>query len=159
MKYQFFKIPVSDPGPQTEALNRFLATHGIIAVDRQFVADGGNSFWALAIKYRDSGASSPAAPAADRIRKTKIDYREVLDAKDFAAYADLRALRKEIAEREGVPAYALFTNEQLAAMVQGRVASKADIEAIGGVGKVRVEKYAEAFLKVLAERGDAPAKD
>ena len=136
MKYQFFHIPSRDSGPQTEALNRFLATHGVIAVDREFVADGGNSFWALSICYRDGDVPAPTAatPRTDRPRKAKIDYREVLDARDFTVYAELRALRKEIADHEGVPVYALFTNEQLAEMVDVRGYFEHSVHGVGFCG-------------------------
>ena len=43
-------------------------------------------------------------------------------------------MRKELAEKEGVPAYALFTNEQLAEMVQRRVGSLTAMKEIEGVG-------------------------
>ena len=45
--------------------------------------------------------------------------------------------------------YALFTNEQLAAMVQSRVTTAAALEKIDGVGPARVEKYGAAMLAVL----------
>jgi hypothetical protein len=57
MKYRFFHVPALDSAAETEGLNRFLAERRIVAVDRQFVADGGNSFWAFSIAYRD-GASA-----------------------------------------------------------------------------------------------------
>ena len=66
-------------------------------------------------------------------------------------FARLRALRKERADAEGVPAYALFTNDQLAEMVQRRVTSDAALRAIPGVGEARVEKYGEPFLHILKE--------
>jgi hypothetical protein len=50
-----------------------------------------------------------------------VDYKEVLNEADFAVFSRLRDLRKVIAEKEAVPAYAIFTNEQLAAMVTGKV--------------------------------------
>ncbi|MCB1777333.1 MAG: HRDC domain-containing protein [Candidatus Competibacteraceae bacterium] len=150
MKYRFFHILACDPAAETEVLNRFLAERRIVAVDRQFVADGGNSFWALSVTYRDGTSADPTG-APNRPEKTRIDYREVFDERDFATFVALRTLRKELAETEGVPAYALFTNEQLAAMVRGKVRTIADLAAIEGVGKSRVEKYAAAFLKVLAD--------
>ncbi|HMQ11878.1 MAG TPA: HRDC domain-containing protein [Candidatus Competibacter phosphatis] len=148
MKYRFFHVPALDSAAETEVLNRFLAERRIVAVDRQFVADGGNSFWAFSVAYRDGASASDPMGAAGRAEKTKIDYREVFDERDFAT---LRTLRKELAEAEGVPAYALFTNEQLAAMVRGKARTVTDLAAIEGVGKSRVEKYAAAFLKVLAD--------
>ncbi|HRD68235.1 MAG TPA: HRDC domain-containing protein [Candidatus Competibacter sp.] len=151
MKYRFFHILALDSAAETETLNRFLAERRIVAVDRQFVADGCNSFWAFSVAYRDGASASDPTGAPGRSEKVKIDYREVLDERDFATFAALRTLRKELAEAEGVPAYALFTNEQLAAMVRGKARTVADLAAIEGVGKSRVEKYAAAFLRVLAE--------
>ncbi len=55
-----------------------------------------------------------------------------------------------------MPAYALFTNEQLAAMVRQRVATAAALAEIDGVGAARVAKYGAPFLDVLRGRsGDA----
>ena len=77
---------------------------------------------------------------------------EVLPAAEFAVFAKLRALRKELSEPEGLPAFALFTNEQLADMVRHRVSSHEDLKGINGVGQARVEKYGDAFLRILKEQ-------
>ena len=49
------------------------------------------------------------------------------------------------------PSYAVFTNEQLAEMVQRRVASAAALREIAGIGEARIEKYGAAFLDILKE--------
>jgi len=166
MKYRFFHIPALDPDAQAEALNRFLGQYRILSLDRHLVANGEGSFWALAVSYADSETAPGAPEAAGRGRKSRVDYREVLDQQAFATYAALRSLRKDLAEREGVPAYALFTNEQLAAMVQRKASTAAELAEIEGVGKARVDKYAAAFLEVLnappaaaGEGGDAADPD
>ena len=110
------------------------------------MVDGPNSTWAVCVSFDRYGAQRP--PAGKRAR---VDYRDVLDEPEFAVFARLRALRKELAEGEGVPPYALFTNEQLAEMVQRRVVSVAALKEIAGIGEARVEKYGEAFLAVLKE--------
>jgi superfamily II DNA helicase RecQ len=81
----------------------------------------------------------------------RTDYREVLKEQDFAVFAQLRSLRKAVAEREGVPAYALFTNEHLAEMVLKRAATATALGTIEGVGKARMEKYGALFLDVLGK--------
>ena len=143
MKYRFFSVPAAMPEEAQEDVNRFCAAHRVVSVDKQFVHNAERSYWALCICYleRETGAVSA--------RKSKIDYREVFNEQDFALFARLRSLRKTLAEQEGVPAYALFTNEQLATMVQNRVTSKAAMAAIEGVGPARIEKYGEAFLHLL----------
>ena len=54
-----------------------------------------------------------------------------------------------------MPAYALFTNEQLAEMVQRRVRTLAALREIAGVGEARIEKYGEDFLDILRTDGSA----
>jgi superfamily II DNA helicase RecQ len=132
-----------------EEANLFLRSHRILAVDRHFVQDGANNVWAICVSYLGD-ANRPQLAGAKR---PKVDYREVLSESDFALFAKLRTLRKQIAEREGVPAYALFTNEQLAEMVQWRVGSAAALKEIDGVGEARIEKYGAAFLALLKSEG------
>jgi superfamily II DNA helicase RecQ len=52
-----------------------------------------------------------------------------------------------------VPVYTIFTNEQLAQMVQVRATTKAALEKIAGVGDARIEKYGSRMLDVLAKSG------
>lgn len=80
----------------------------------------------------------------------------MLNEQDFAVYAKLRALRKELAEKEGIPAYAVLTNEQMAEMVQRRVQTKAALREIAGIGDARIDKYGESFLQLLREAAPAP---
>ena len=56
----------------------------------------------------------------------------------------------KIAEAEGVPVYAIFTNEQLAAMVQRKATTAAGLAAIEGVGQARLEKHGPRLLAILA---------
>ena len=131
-------------------LNRFLAGHRILAVDRQFVQDASNSAWAICVSF-DSGEATLAARGASMARRGKVDFKDILSDPEFAVFARLRALRKEKADAEGIPAYALFTNEQLAEMVQKRAVSATSLREIPGIGEARVEKYGEAFLAILKE--------
>ena len=135
-----------------DEVNLFLRSHRILSVDRHFVQDGANSIWAICISYLGD-ASRPQAIGAKR---PKVDYREVLSEPDFAVFAKLRNLRKEVAEREGAPGYALFTNEQLAEMVRRRVTTASALREIDGVGEARAEKYGSAFLALLKQ--ESPEK-
>ncbi len=146
MKYRFFSVPASAPEESQEALNQFCGEVSIVSVERHFVPNGEFSYWFLCVCYFD-GKGSPAVPG----RKNPIDYREVLSEQDFAIYAKLRTLRKELSEKERVPAYTLFTNEQMAAMVQQRIVTRTALAEISGVGLQRVEKYGDAFIAVLRE--------
>jgi len=54
-----------------------------------------------------------------------------------------------VAQAEGVPLYAVFTNEQLAAIVQQRVESLAALGEIEGIGPARLERYGAGVLERL----------
>ena len=151
---QFFTIPIRGGEVEIEALNRFLAGHCIVEIERQFLPDGANSAWCFCVVYAHS-VSSASSP-----RQGKVDYKEVLNEVEFARFARLRQLRKELAEREGLPAYAIFTNEHLAEMVRRQVTTADALGEIPGVGEGRVEKYGAAFLGCLheASAGHRPDK-
>lgn len=146
MKYKFFKIPVTVPESAEAQLNAFLAGHQVIQADKVFVDKGEFSFWAFSVSYREKTQMLPAAG------RKRVDYKEVLNERDFSAFVTLRDLRKELADQEGVPAYAVFTNEQLAAMVVERVMSKTRLASVKGVGQARVDKYGDRFLALLKEQ-------
>ena len=96
-------------------------------------------------------SSATSATGAVRARN-KVDYRERLSPEDFAVFARLREVRKEIAQADAVPVYAIFTNEQLAQMVQARATTKAALEKIAGVGDARIEKYGPRVLEFLHQQ-------
>ena len=146
MKFQFFAIPAIDSEEAQTALNAFCSSHRLASVDKHFVECGNQSYWAICLSYLPSGTQNSGA-----IKKGKVDYREVLNEQDFAQFVKLRDLRKKMAEAEGVPAYALFTNEQLAEMVRKKITDKTGLLDIEGIGKGKVEKYGDAFLQILLE--------
>jgi superfamily II DNA helicase RecQ len=148
MKLHFATVPVFSGGEAAEDdLNAFLVSHRVISVDRQLIADGPRSAWTVCVTYVEgSGAGGSAAALA---KKGRVDYREVLPPEMFQVFVRLRELRKKLADRDGVPPYALFNNEQLAEMVRRQVSSLTALGAIDGVGPARLEKYGAAFLEVL----------
>lgn len=150
MPFEFIQIPANGQGNAKEELNKLLRGGRIASVRKEFVSNGEDSFWAFCVEYLDglSGGAAPRTAAGP-----KVDYKELLSKEDFADFARLRDLRKMIAEKEALPAYSIFTNEQLAAMVTGKVGSLAALGTIPGVGAARVEKYGAAFLAELLGKG------
>ena len=141
----FFLVPVVGSADAEKELNRFLTSHRVVTVDREFIPDGCNSAWAICVTV----ASETVSETGGKTARKAIDYREVLPSAEFAVYAKLRALRGELAKQEGTPAYFVFTNEQMSEMVRHRMTSKAAIGSISGVGQARLSKYADKFLAIL----------
>ena len=65
----------------------------------------------------------------------------------------LRDWRKREASAQGVPAYVIFQNNTLAAIAADRPADKDALSLIQGVGRMKLERYAEAVLRVVREAG------
>ena len=158
MPLKFFTVPAFDPAAAEAEINAFLGRHRIVAIDRRWVEDRTNSFWAVCIDYLAGGSneSRRGLPPA----RNRIDYKQVLSPDEFAVFSQLREFRKEIAQAEAVPVYAVFTNEQLAQAVQQKCRTAADLKRIEGIGEARIEKYSErllAILSTLPEMPDAPS--
>jgi len=147
MALQFFFIRAIDASAAADELNRFLANHRVLTVERQFVNDGLQSFWSICVDFLPHATGSN--PLTLPNKPPRKDYRETLTPDQFARFVQLRELRAEIARSEAIPVYTIFTNEQLATMVTGPITTKAELEKIDGIGSARIEKYAERFLNML----------
>lgn len=149
MQLTWFRIPVGGCPEIEEELNAFLRGHRVLSVTRELVERDTAPGWAVCVEYQEAaGTGHPRRGGSGRAAK-KIDYREVLSEGDFALFSNLRELRKTLAETEGVPVYAIFTNEQLAGVAKARPPNKAALGKIDGIGEGRLEKYAEALLGVV----------
>ena len=167
MALHFFCIPIFHPQPAQDELNQFLSTQRVVRVERQWLADGERSCRAVCVETASGPGLLPASltvggrAAVSRedagSRKAKVDYRDLLNPQEFAVFSQLRDLRKQLAERDGMPPYAVFTNEQLAALVQQRISSATGFGQIDGIGPARVERYAAQFLPVLQAAWTAAA--
>lgn len=143
---QFQTFFVSPFGENTvcDELNRFLASHRIVNVEKRLIDGERGTGWLFLVEY---GAETKP----QNQNSPRVDYREVLNDQEYAAYEHLRQLRKTIAEQQGVPVYAVFTNEHLAGMVKNPPKTIKDILTINGVGEARAKQYGEAFLKACLE--------
>ena len=130
MRLRFFSVTLHSPAEAEQELNRFLAGHRILAIDQ--------------------GGAEPVSRAPTG-KRAKVDFKDVLGPDEFAVFARLTGPPQRAGRRGRVPAYAVFTNDQLADMVRRRLASAAALGEIPGIGDGRVEKHGEAFLRVPTE--------
>jgi superfamily II DNA helicase RecQ len=151
MALRFFAIPVHDSAPFEQELNGFLARHKVVSIDRHLIEQGTNSFWAICVDYLNHAPGEAARNL--NLSRSRVDYKAILPAEEFAVFSQLRSLRKDLAQTEAVPVYALFTNEQLAQMVQRRCRSKSDMAQIEGIGDSKLDRYAERLLPLLMTLG------
>ncbi len=148
MKLKFFSVNALDPQTDQEMLDDFCLSHRLVSVDKRFVENGECCYWSVCVTYLEA-SSSPSKPTSAVNKRAQIDYRETLNEQDFAAYSKLRELRKALADNDGVPIYAVFTNAQLADMVTHRATSLTALGEINGIGSAKLDKYGKHFVNVL----------
>ena len=73
------------------------------------------------------------------------------DPEAQALWERLRACRRELATAQQVPPYVIFGDVALKEMVAYRPRNRDQFSRITGVGAIKLERYAEDFLAVLAE--------
>ncbi|MBG9566724.1 DNA helicase RecQ [Brevibacillus agri] len=79
----------------------------------------------------------------------KISLRPVALAEDDELFEQLRALRKEISQSEGVPPYVIFHDSTLKEMSSLCPTDKQAMLKIKGVGEAKFDKYGHLFLECL----------
>ena len=67
-----------------------------------------------------------------------------------ALFQTLRELRRDLADRQGVPAYIVFSDKVLREMAALRPRTSLDLLGVSGVGPAKLERYGEAFLEALS---------
>lgn len=85
---------------------------------------------------RASGGRS-SAPVKDQIT-------------DQAGWDALRACRKELADKQGVPPYVIFHDTTLFGMLERKPRTLEELAEVSGVGAAKLEKYGEIFLEAIA---------
>jgi len=61
----------------------------------------------------------------------------------------LKALRKSLADQQGMPPYVIFHDSTLIQMVEKRPSELSEMKYISGVGERKLEQYGEAFIQVI----------
>ena len=146
MQIKVFNIPVAYAEESTDLLNKFLRTNKIISIEKQFYLCG-DPCWTVFVTYLPMGSIFEESQP----RARKIDYKAVLPETVFDRFSKLRVIRKQLAAQDAVPAYAVFTDAELAKIASLETVNKQNLSSIEGIGEARINKYGQAILKVLNE--------
>lgn len=148
MQIKLFTVPITAVADYNEEINAFLRGNKIIDMEKQLIQTPAGVYWCLFISYVELSV-------ADKSGKEKIDYMHELPPDEFARFSVLRKIRTEMAKKEGVSAFVIFTNGELAEMAKMPELTAEKLKTIKGIGKSKIEKYAapllEAYQKHLIE--------
>jgi ATP-dependent DNA helicase RecQ len=118
--------------------------------------------WCTGVRAEDLAARGMSAVVESPRRRSSKSYDRVaepalLSDESEALFQSLRELRKSIADRQGVPAYIVFSDKTLRAMAEGRPSTQEELLAVSGVGPLKLERYGEAFLEAVGAGGPGEA--
>ena len=89
---------------------------------------------------------APPAP----VKASKSKAAGPADEHDPGLFEVLRALRRELADERNVPAYVIFPDNVLRAMVRDRPATLSQLRAISGVGDKKLADFGTRFVAAIA---------
>jgi ATP-dependent DNA helicase RecQ len=159
ISHERLQASIEDPDARRVARQRSVATFELV--------DAPGCRWQRLVRYFDE-TIEPCADACDVCRNVPfVDLVRPARAPkvlplatptaaeapvDDELFQRLRALRRTLADGEGVPAYIVFSDAVLTRMAATRPEDEAGLLAIPGVGPAKLARYGSAFLRVLREK-------
>jgi len=148
MQIKIFNIAIPGGEAINEDLNSLLRSKKILQVESKVVTGDSGAYWCFCVRYLDE------PPAPEGGAKQKVDYRTILSADVFARFSKYREIRKAISIEEGIPAYAVFTDEELAEMSKSEPLLLTELSKIKGIGEKKAEKYGPRFINPSAQKNE-----
>lgn len=146
MQIEIFTIPVVNGKDALAEMNKFLRTYRVAEIQKSFMPTEMGGCWSFCVTYLDSNKTPEV-----ELKKGKIDYRNILEERTFAIFCEFRKLRKQIAEKEVIPPFAVFTDAELAEIAKLEPISLSTMKTIPGIGIKKIEKYGSQFVECVNE--------
>jgi superfamily II DNA helicase RecQ len=143
MQIKTYAIPIIGGEQMNEEMNAFLRSKKVLQLESHIVTHANNAFWSFCIKYVEDAA------ILERER-VKVDYKQVLDEAAFKRFSRLREIRKQLANDDSVPAYAVFTDEELSGVAKLDEITLVKLKSVKGIGDKKIEKYGSHFIKAMS---------
>ena len=84
------------------------------------------------------------------VKKKAVPHIELSNRDEFLL-GELKKLRLKLAKEKGVPAYVIFPDKTLIELAAIRPSNEEEFAQIKGVGRAKLDKFAEAFMGVIRE--------
>lgn len=94
-------------------------------------------------------------PVANKIEKPQTAKKQAADTELTPIASELmnklRTLRKQLADKQSVPPYVVFSNESLRQMAQNRPQTPDEFSTISGVGNRKLIQYGDPFTQLIRD--------
>jgi ATP-dependent DNA helicase RecQ len=159
--YDAFLSEISDPDLREETrsktvglfrlLDRGYCRHQALCgyFDESIPACGNSCDRCLGLNLDDVAPPRPARGASRAV--VRPSWQLSTSDEEADTFERLRILRREIADRESVPAYVVFSDAVLREMARRRPRTFGEMRTISGVGDRKLARYGEAFLAALRD--------
>ena len=107
------------------------------------VLQGKESFGILELASREKPVGKPRAARAG-------EADDISDV-DQELFGRLRALRKTLAQRQGIPPYMVFSDKTLHEMCRAKPKTVSELREISGVGDSKRDKYGIEFVQEIRD--------
>ncbi|MBU4527822.1 MAG: DNA helicase RecQ [Hoeflea sp.] len=150
-----FGVGKDIPAKTWQSVYRQLLAAGLVSVDHEafgalkLVPDEARAVFKheREVRFRKD---RPAGPKASRRPPSgAASAKSTLEPADGELFEALRAARMAIAKDLSVPPYVVFPDTTLVAFATERPADREALLGISGVGQSKLERYGDAFLKVI----------
>lgn len=142
MQIKLFTIPIGDSGAAVQEMNAFLRGNKILEVENKLISNEHGAYWCFCVRYIEPAYGSATGQGS----KDKVDYKKVLDEATFEKFSKLREIRKKVAANEGISAFIIFTDEELAELAKLEEITLKNMLGIKGIGEKKVERFAKYFI-------------
>jgi len=144
MQIKLFTVPVGLVNQFNDEINSFLRSHKVVDYQKKLVEHAEGVFWCFYFSYVHDDFK-------EYTQKEKIDYMKVLDEKAFKVFSKLRDWRRKISAEEGVAAFVVFTDAELAEISKLPEINCNAMKTIKGISQKKIEKYGELIVKTILE--------
>ncbi len=106
------------------------------------------------------GAVRLGTPVPPKVKGKKKSGKKspgaFLQTEDQELFERLRALRRAMADKAGIPPYVIFHDSVLIEMAASKPRTLADLRGIKGIGDTKLDKYGQLFLDAISGRREQP---
>lgn len=146
MQLKFFTIPILPGADEEDKLNKFLRSVRVLEIKREIVSYGDGAYWAVCVLYLPQNHVESSVGNT----KEKVDYKNILSEIEFKRFCQLRKIRKQIADNDAVPAFAVFTDYELSEISRMEEITLTALKSVNGIGVKKIDKYGNQFCELMA---------